>query len=174
MAIFVWSGPSRGSEIDGVAHGNGRNGAVLGVIREERTHVVFDVLPFRRVVEAVVADARPAFSNMGGERGVGSQQKLVGKTPEQVVISVDDDEFQEVAAECVAAVDAAHQEASHRSQALTEISRPVGYPIDLSQVQVGLVEAEIEERHVEIGQQELFDRTGGYRLRNCRNVARRQ
>jgi hypothetical protein len=81
---------------------------------------------------------------MGGERGIGSQQELVGETPEDVVIGVDDDKLRKVAAQRVAAVDASHQEAGHRSQAVTEISRPVGHAIDLAQVQAGLVEAEIE------------------------------
>ena len=55
-----------------------------------------------REVETVVADSRPAFSNMGGERGIGSQQELVGETPEDVVIGVDDDELRKVAAQRVA------------------------------------------------------------------------
>src|ERR1039458_5204969 len=180
MAILVASRMTFGGEIDDVAQGHAKNGAVPGVIPEERTQVVFDVLPFGRQVETVVADSRPAFSDMRGERGIGSQQKLVGETPEEVVIGVDDDEFREVAAEGIAAVDATHQEASHGSQAVTEISRPVRHAIDLAQVQAGLVEAEIEKRHIEVGQQELLERTawgqirGGYRLGNFRGIARRK
>jgi len=63
-------------------------------------------------VETVFADSRPAFSNMGGERGIGSQQELVGKTPENVVIGVDDDKLRNAAVERVAAVDASHQKAA--------------------------------------------------------------
>jgi len=97
---------------------------------------------------------------MGGERGIGSQQELVGKTPENVVIGVDDDKLRNAAVERVAAVDASHQKAGHGSQAVAEISRPVGDAIDLAQVQAGLVEAEIEDEQVVVRQQEIVERVG--------------
>jgi len=159
MAVFVTGGPSRGSKVDDVTHGNRRNGTALGCHTRRTNACRFRCIPLSGEVETVVADSRPAFSNMRGERGIGSQQELVGEAPEDVVIGVDDDKLGR-----------SPRSASPRSTHLTRKRataprlkrRSLGQSVTrsiLSRFRLVWSRPRIEKRHLEVGQQEFFERT---------------
>src|SRR5271157_3283932 len=104
MAIFVRGGAARRSQVDDIAQRYGKDRIVLGVITEERTHGIFGGLPAIRVVEAVLANSRAAFSNMRGEGGFGGQQELAYELPEKMVAGIDDNEIRDAALEGIAAL----------------------------------------------------------------------